>query len=363
MRRAVSLTGSPSSRIRTCYRTVMVTSKDSTIPGPAEPVPARIPAGVMIDSTRHEPRHRRVEVLYTDRAWQGWLQVAHALDRVTTDTRLYLSPDADESSDLALWTGRLAYADPDWTLTSGPAHQPRPPESLVPRPGDSRLVVAAVHQACDTLTSLGYAEREQIRAAGSAQRILVTTRSLPDTMGIPRPFAPALPDRIEALVSACEQTGRSAEQATAQAATIAAAIGAPSRVLTAAREAADPSHGSEPSRDGTAHAQGAADRQRFAGEYRELPGPVERTLHDLGITDPELLQRGAVLDRAGERLVIDAAAAGLGPRRIRLSATALSRSAGTATLVNHALASGDPRAAALLYGPRSAEREPPEAEP
>ena len=75
--------------------------------------------------------------------------------------------------------------------------------------------MAAVHHACDTLTSLGYAEREQIRAAGAAQRILVTTRSLPGTMDIPRPFAPALPDRIESLVSACEQTGRSAEQATA----------------------------------------------------------------------------------------------------------------------------------------------------
>jgi hypothetical protein len=48
----------------------MVTSKDSAIPGPAEPVPKRILAGVMIDSTRHEPRHRRVEVLYTDRAWR-----------------------------------------------------------------------------------------------------------------------------------------------------------------------------------------------------------------------------------------------------------------------------------------------------
>ena len=49
---------------------MVVTSKDSAIPGPAEPVPKRIPAGVMIDSTRHEPRRRRVEVLYTDRAWR-----------------------------------------------------------------------------------------------------------------------------------------------------------------------------------------------------------------------------------------------------------------------------------------------------
>ena len=48
----------------------MVASKDSAISGPAGPVPQRIPPGVMIDSTRHEPRHRRVEVLYTDRSWR-----------------------------------------------------------------------------------------------------------------------------------------------------------------------------------------------------------------------------------------------------------------------------------------------------
>jgi len=215
-----------------------------------------------------------------------------------------------------LWTGRLAYADPDWTLTSGPAHQPRPPETLVSEPGDACLVVAAVHHACDTLTSLGYAEREQIRAAGAAQRILVTTRSLPGTMDIPRAFAPALPGRIQSLVSAYDQTGQSAEEATAQVATIAAAIGAPSQVLTATRQAADPSHGTQPSRDRARRAQGAADSRRLAGEYQGLPGPVERTLHELGITNPELLQRGAVIDHAGKQLLIDAAA-DPGPRRTR----------------------------------------------
>jgi hypothetical protein len=297
------------------------------------------------------------------RTRHGWLHVAHALDRVTTDTRLHFSPYAEESGDLALWTGRLAYPDPEWTLASGPAHQARPPESLVPRPQDAPLVVAAVHHACDTLTSLGYAEREQIRAAGAAQRILVTTRSLPATMDIPRPFAPALPDRIDSLVSACDQTGRSAEEATAQVAAVAAAIGAPSRVLTAARDAADPARRSEPARgDGIARVRDAGHGRRFAGERPELPGPVERTLHDLGVTSPKLLQRGADIDHAGERLIIDAAA-GLGPRRVRPSATTLSRSAGTATLVNHALASGNPRAAALLHGQASAQREPPEAEP
>jgi hypothetical protein len=297
------------------------------------------------------------------RTRQGWLHVAHALDRVTTETRLHLSPDAVESGDLALWTGRLAYADPEWTLASGPAHQPRAPEDLAPRPGDARLLVSAVHHACDTLTSLGHAEREQIRAAAVAQRILVPTRSLPDRMDIPRPFAPALPDRIESLVSACDQTGRSAEEATAHVAAAAAAIGAPSRVLTAAREAADQARQSEPDRGGRARQMPEApDGGHFAGERAELPGPVERTLHDLGITSPELLQRGADIDRAGERLIIDAAA-DLGPRRLRPGATTLSTSAGTASIVNHALASGDPRAVSLLRGQPSAQRETPQAEP
>jgi hypothetical protein len=37
---------------------------------PVEPVPRRIPAGVMMSSTRHEPRHRQAEVLCTDQGWR-----------------------------------------------------------------------------------------------------------------------------------------------------------------------------------------------------------------------------------------------------------------------------------------------------
>ena len=180
------------------------------------------------------------------RTRQRWLDVAHALDLVTTDTRLHLSPNAAESGDLALWTGRLAYADPQWTLASGPAHQARSPHELAPRPEDTRLLITAVHHACDTLTSLGHAEHQQIHAAGAAHRILVTTRSLPDKMDIPRPFAPAPPDRIQAILAACDQTTRSAEDTTAHVAAIATATGAPSRVLTTARQAADPSRLTEP---------------------------------------------------------------------------------------------------------------------
>jgi hypothetical protein len=317
--------------------------------------------------TAHRPGDHAARLLQAaeaaGRTRQRWLDVAHALDRVTTDTSLHLSPDAAESGDLALWTGRLAYADPEWTVASGPTHPARTPQELLPRPADARLLVTAVHYACETLTSLGHAEREQIRAAGAASRILVTTRSLADRMDIPRPFAPAPPDRIESIVSACDQTARSADEATAHVGAIAAAIGARSRVLTAAREAGDPSRQTEPACSSHAHQmQQTADGQYLNSERPELPGPVERTLYDLGITNPDLLRSGADLDRAGERLIIDAAA-DLGPRRSRPSAITLSRSAGAASVVNHALASGDPLAASLLHGQASAQLESPQAEP
>ena len=125
-----------------------------------------------------------------------WLHVARALNQVDTDAMRHLAPTGGETGDLALCTGRLAYADAAWTLSSGPGHQSRPLHDLAPDPGDVPLALAAAHHACDAVTSLAYAQREQIRTAASAGRLLVPTRSLPDTMDIPRPFAPALRDHL-----------------------------------------------------------------------------------------------------------------------------------------------------------------------
>ena len=59
-------------------------------------------------------------------ARQSWLQVARALAGFTTDTRTHLGPAATETSDLALWTGRLAYTDPRWTPSHGTSSPVRP---------------------------------------------------------------------------------------------------------------------------------------------------------------------------------------------------------------------------------------------
>src|SRR5437879_1275798 len=81
---------------------------------------------------------------------------------------------------------------------------------------------------------------------------------------------------------------------------------------------------------------------------------------DTAATDTALLTRGAKTDHEAERLIIEAAVAADSHQR---PARGLSRSAGTAALVNHALRSEDPRAVTLLRPPMRAQREPPEPEP
>ena len=124
------------------------------------------------------------------RTRDSWLHLARALNQVDTDTMRHLAPGAGEAGDLALCTGRLSYADPAWTLSSRPGRQPRSPQDLAPHPGDVPLALAAAHHACDALTSQAYAQRERIRTAAGAGRLLVPTRSLPDTMDVPRPLRP-----------------------------------------------------------------------------------------------------------------------------------------------------------------------------
>jgi hypothetical protein len=235
------------------------------------------------------------------RARDSWLHLAQALNQVDTDTMQHLAMTIGEPADLALSTGRLAYADPAWTLASGPRHQPRPPDELAPDPGDLPLALATAHHACDAITSLAHAERERIRTAAGAYRLLVPTRSLPDKMDIPRPYAPALRDHVYALLSLCQDTAEAAAEATLHAGHAAATIGAPSQVLTTARAATQDGRDAIP-----LPAHPAAGDPAFAIQPRELTSAVQNTLHGLGITSPALLQRAADIDHAAEQLILHA---------------------------------------------------------
>jgi hypothetical protein len=289
----------------------------------------------------------------------AWLGTAHALDDFNTDADGRISRAAAETRDMALWTGRLSYANPDWTLASGPAQIARTPENLAPDPKQVPPVIAAVHQASATLTRLARMELEQIRAAAQAGRILVPTRSLPSEFDIPRPFARALPAHVERLLSHYREAAYASRQVTAAIEPAAEATNAPSRVLTtaAAAVARVPLGVQEKDKMPNGSVSAAAGL-----DVDDRPGPVERTLRQLGVDHPDVLRRGAEIDQAGSRLIIDAANE-LVPGRRRQSAAGLNRSTGAVEVVNHALASGDPRAAALLRPPARPEREPPEREP
>jgi hypothetical protein len=290
-------------------------------------------------------------------AQQAWRRVAGALDQVVTDGRGHLSPVAVEARDLAIWTGQLAYAEPEQAPSSGAPRETRPPESLMPAPQQVPLAVAAVHHACHTLTRLAWAQEGVIRTAAQAGRILVTTRSLPDDLDIPHPYTQAPREHIDRLLSGYRIAGHASNRATIAVAQAAQASGAPSRVLAAAMA-------TEPGRNRDEMVRSTMKRQMSAPLKRgafDVVGPVERVLLDLGVTRPDLLRRAADLDRDSERLIVDAAVdrelAGKWP-----DVGERHTSAATTALIDHALASGDPRATVLLQ-PHLPEREPPEAEP
>jgi hypothetical protein len=280
-------------------------------------------------------------------ARDSWLQAARAWRQVVTDTRGTISPFAVETTDLAMWTGRLAHADPQWTLTAGPSQTPRSAQSLASEPGDLPLVVAAVHQACETLTSMAAADDSQIRAAARAGRLLVPTRSLPDTLDVPHPFAPAPGCRVDILLDAYREAGTASAELTAAVSTVAAEVRAPSRILTVAREAVRAGFMPE-----VASARRVREPVAMPVPVPVQPGPVERILKDLGVTNPDALLRASAVDQAGEQLILDVAHDMQRRNSGSVPAPDLNKSVGAAEVINHLLASGDPRAIAVVRPPR-----------
>jgi hypothetical protein len=289
----------------------------------------------------------------------AWYQTARALRQLTTDTRGLLTPAAAEARDLAIWTGRLAHTDPDWTLTTGPGGPPRSWQDLAPNPDNVPEVIAAVHHAVDAVALFAVTEHHQVRGAAQAGRLLVPTRSLPGDYDIPRPYAPAPPQHTAQLFGSYRDAARASRQATVAIGRAAQAAGAPSRILTTARDITATIRPATPVFD-------VGERATTTGQPEEPapPGPLQHTLHTLGVTDAVLLTRGADLDHASQRLLIDAADH-LSARRPQPGVT-LNDTAASAALLNHALATGHPQAAGLMRQPdqpKQASASDPEPEP
>jgi hypothetical protein len=274
----------------------------------------------------------------------AWITAARAWYQIRTDARGAISPAAAETADLALWTGRLAYTSPGWTLDLGPAQATRPPEALAPEPADLGNVLAAVHQATETLTALAAADYTQIRDAAHAGRFLVPTRSLPEAFDNPHPFARAPAGRVNSLLAAYGDAGRASVQATADVSAIAAGVRAPSAVLTWAQAATHASSDRTDSRKGPDLAEMAA-MQSPGGPS----GPVGRTLHELGVTSRSLLARGAAIDQAAGQLILDATREA-DARHAGSGARDAGRLADTAEPIKH-IASSRPLAPSLIRRP------------
>ena len=217
----------------------------------------------------------------------AWLAAARVWDTVATDTRHYLSRAAAEAGHLALWTGRLAYADPAWTPARGPSPAVRDPASLAPGPAAFTEIASAMHYTADSLMRAARTDLDAVRTAASAGRLYVTTGSLPELQyDVPRPYADAPPDRIAAALAAYENAAETCQAVLHSAAQIAATVDAPSRVLSSAEEA-------------TAYPATAP------------RGRLEQSLLDLGIRDAGLLGQGAGLDRMAQRVLAQAYCSGL----------------------------------------------------
>jgi len=103
----------------------------------------------------------------------------------------------------------------------------------------------------------------------------------------------------------------------------------------------------------------ARKRHAFSGlasnQARNLPGPVENVLNQLGVTDPRLLERASTLDSDGAHLIMEAAE-GLSSCRARVAVRDVSRSLAAAPIINQVIAATDPRPP-LAFCPPEPEHE------
>ena len=88
-------------------------------------------------------------------------------------------------------------------------------------------------------------------------------------------------------------------------------------------------------RGGRADALAVADASK--GTAQEMPGPVERILRELGVTDQTLLNRALTLDKASSQLVVEAAEQ-TAPQRWNVAVKQLNTSRDTRQIVKHVLA-------------------------
>ena len=90
-----------------------------------------------------------------------WLDIATPSIRSPPATRTNRPPSRLRPVTSRYGTGRLAYANPGWTLASGQAPAARPGEGHSREPSELTEVLAAVHDAYDAMSRIASADRRQ----------------------------------------------------------------------------------------------------------------------------------------------------------------------------------------------------------
>lgn len=248
----------------------------------------------------HELRQHATEAM--TRSWQAWRQVAASWAGLATETRGHTSPAVTEISDLVLRIGRLARDDPNWAPTRENPSTLRDWTGSVP--GDHVLAaVAAVHQSADAFAQAAAADLQAVAAADNAGRLYVRTRSLPPGYDVPRRYATAPADRTAPLLDAYRTAVHASAQAAGALAVFALTTDAPSATLALARAACDPRRAQIA---GTSQHPGTGAAQDRPDIPAATPGPTERAIRNLRVTDPAILLRAATIDHAAQQLITQA---------------------------------------------------------
>ena len=126
-----------------------------------------------------------------------------------------MSQAAVGANDLALWTGRLAYADPSWTVASRAAREARPARSLAQEPEDLSRVSHAVRRALDSMPCSPTLTASRCALRPTRGGSWWPLRPLPDAFDVALPFAPAPPERTDAILSLYGYAANASSEATA----------------------------------------------------------------------------------------------------------------------------------------------------
>jgi hypothetical protein len=235
--------------------------------------------------------------------WRSWQAVTHACDPLTTGTSRPLPLICAELDDLVLWTGRLARTS-TWTPARANARSLRTPASLARTPHDLTTTLAALGHTTEAITQAGRQDMDSAQHAVAAGRIYSPARLLPesDDRRHAYRYRRASPDQTAELRAAYHHALAGTEQATATIDTLLTDLCTPGEPRALARALHHNPLTTQPHRRTTPLTSQPA---TAAG-----PGPgtgdIEHLLHNLKVTDPQLLFRAIALDHATRDLTAEA---------------------------------------------------------